>query len=90
MDTDAEVKRALTELLPAMTADGGGAEIILISPNTVSIRLTGTCLFCPSRKRSALALEAGLKKRVPQLREVLIEYPPIDRRSSGLVRMAGQ
>lgn len=85
MESDS-VKRALSELLPAMVADGGGAEIIGIGDNSVSLRLIGTCLFCPSRRKSATALAEGLKRRLPELREVLVEYPKIERKpSSGLI-----
>jgi Fe-S cluster biogenesis protein NfuA len=80
MDTAAAVGLALVELLPAMVADGGGVEVIRVNEDSVWVRLIGTCLFCPSRKKSALALEAGLRKKVPQLRSVFVEYPEMERR----------
>jgi Fe-S cluster biogenesis protein NfuA len=90
MDTAEAVNLALLEMLPAMVADGGGAEIVQVEDDWVALRLTGTCLFCPSRKRSAAALEDGLKRRVPTLRTVVIEYPKLERRTvSGLVTIRG-
>lgn len=75
MEREIVIQRALQELLPAMTADGGGAEIVQITEDSVTLRLIGTCLFCPSRKMSATALADGLKQRVPQVGRVFISYP---------------
>ena len=82
MDTAAAVEIALVELLPAMVADGGGVEVVRVEKDSVWLRLTGTCLFCPSRKKSALALEDGLKRRVPQLLRVFVQYPEMESRKA--------
>src|SRR5262249_48936824 len=73
------IQQALQELLPAMNADGGGAEIVLVTEDSVTLRLTGTCLFCPSRNMSAAALADGLKQRIPHVKQVFIDYPPLKR-----------
>ena len=74
-----QVVEALAELLPAMEADGGGAELVGIAGSAAVLRLRGTCLFCPSRRLSATALARGLQKRVPGISEVRVLYPPVER-----------
>lgn len=89
MEAAIALQHALQELLPAMTADGGGAEIVLVTEDSVTLRLTGTCLFCPSRKMSAAALSDGLKQRLPHLRHVFIDYPQRERRpTQSLIALA--
>lgn len=74
-----KVRTALTELLPAMVADGGGAELVsLDGEGVVTLKLTGTCNFCPSRQLSAEALKRGLNARVPEINEVVVVFPPVD------------
>jgi Fe-S cluster biogenesis protein NfuA len=61
------VGRALDDLRPAMVTDGGGVELVGVSDGVVTLRLTGSCLFCPSQALSAQALARRLKERVPEL-----------------------
>jgi Fe-S cluster biogenesis protein NfuA len=70
------VRDALRRMLPAMVTDGGGAEIVSVRDRSVTLRLIGSCLFCPSRAMSAAALERGLRALVPDLDAVRIAYPP--------------
>lgn len=72
-DLGNQVELALKTLLPAMTVDGGGAEVILLREDILRLRLTGSCEFCPSRKMSAAALVRGLRELVPHLSEVIVE-----------------
>lgn len=62
-----DVKQALNETLPAMTIDGGGAEIISLEGSVVTIRLLGSCNFCPSRQLSASALIRRIQERFPEI-----------------------
>lgn len=71
-DFERRVRRALNELLPAMTADGGGADLVSCVDGVVSIRLVGSCLFCPSQSLSAEALRRGIHERVPDVAAVLV------------------
>jgi Fe-S cluster biogenesis protein NfuA len=70
-----ELKIALQDLLPAMEPDGGGVEVISCGHRQVTLRLIGSCIFCPSRALSAAALEKGLLERMPKLESISIEYP---------------
>lgn len=72
-----QVRTALDELLPAMTADGGGAELLSCNGGVVTLGLRGSCLFCPSRSLSADALRRGVQARVNEVVEVRIIYPPV-------------
>jgi len=74
-----ELLSAIQELLPAMEADGGGLELISIDESKVTLKLIGTCSYCPSRKLSADALKADLLKRVPHLKCVQIDFPKMAR-----------
>jgi len=66
---------ALRELLPAMVADGGGAELVSYDEGIATFNLLGTCNFCPSRQLSATALKRGIQERVPEVAAVDIVYP---------------
>jgi Fe-S cluster biogenesis protein NfuA len=74
-----QVQHALDELLPAMTTDGGGAEIMSLEAGVATVRLIGSCEFCPSRQLSASALRRGLEQRVPELVAINILYPTLSR-----------
>ena len=69
------VHAAFEELLPAMIADGGGAEFVSLTDGVATFQLVGSCHFCPSRQLSAKALQRGLQARVPELAAVNILYP---------------
>jgi Fe-S cluster biogenesis protein NfuA len=71
------VRAVLQSLLPRMRADGGGAEIVSFAPGTVTLKLIGVCLFCPSRPLTAKSIESILKNRVPGLDRVEIVYPEL-------------
>jgi len=71
------LQHAMLELLPAMVADGGGAELVSLEGGVAKLRLSGTCLYCPSRKMSAEALCRQLLLHVSALQDVQVEYPPI-------------
>lgn len=73
-DIARSVDAALTELLPAMEVDGGGANVVSFEEGVLRLRLTGTCEFCPSRKLSASALASNLRCMVPAIREVIVEH----------------
>jgi len=48
-------RRVFEECLEAMTVDGGGGTV-QVDGNVLTIQLTGSCTFCPSRRLSAEAL----------------------------------
>ena len=81
MELEARVRRSMEMLVSAMQTDGGGAEIVALKNGDLTVRLTGSCIFCPSRSLSAKALESGLRQQVPELQSVhviLIDERPED------------
>jgi Fe-S cluster biogenesis protein NfuA len=60
------------EIRPALSEDGGGVEIVGIDEDQiVQVRLLGSCRGCSSAVLSlTLAIEAALKKELPEIRFV--------------------
>lgn len=81
-DVIERLHHALKELLPAMVADGGGAELVSFNEGIATFNLLGTCNFCPSRQLSAMALKRGIQERVPEVAMVNIVYPALRSGSS--------
>ncbi|HYX28485.1 MAG TPA: NifU family protein [Pyrinomonadaceae bacterium] len=73
---------ALKELLPAMVADGGGAEFVSYNDGVATFKLLGTCDFCPSRQLSAMALKQGIEDRVPEVADVRVLFPAFSQRGA--------
>lgn len=66
-----QVEAVLDGLRPAMEADGGGVEVAEVSEGVVLVRLTGTCLDCPSASLTLhQGLEPALRRRLPWVRAV--------------------
>lgn len=60
-----KIEKSLSIIRPAMEADGGGLELVSLEENTLTIRLIGTCIYCPSQ---SLTKEETI---LPILRKVL-------------------
>lgn len=69
-DFQQRVALALVELLPRMVVDGGGARIVGAEGKTVRVELVGSCVVCPSKRRSAQALRQGLMAHLPEIQDV--------------------
>ena len=54
-----QVQQALAHIRPAMQADGGDIELVSVEDGTVSVRLRGTCLVCPS---ASLTIKQGIER----------------------------
>ncbi len=66
------VEEVLELIRPFLKADGGGVELVEITPeNIVKVRLTGSCADCPM---SIMTLRAGIErtlmKEIPQIKRV--------------------
>ncbi len=67
-----EVERVMEVLRPAMQADGGDVEVVSVEAGTVSVRLRGTCLLCPSASLTMKhAIERTLRDRLPWIVQVI-------------------
>jgi len=56
-----EIENALNRLRPAMQVDGGDVDLVSVEAGVVSVRLSGTCIHCPS---AGLTLKAGIEQRL--------------------------
>jgi len=62
---DSRVRRALDEVRPSLKAHGGDVELVAIRPpDTVEVRLVGSCQSCPS---SGETLSEGVEKSIKAL-----------------------
>lgn len=68
-----KVKAVLDEIRPGLQMDGGDCELIDVTDEgVVTLRLVGACAGCPmSQMTLKMGIEATLKERVPEVREVL-------------------
>lgn len=59
---EARVRRALEDVRPFMESHGGGVELVAVKPpDTVELRLTGSCHGCPA---SSTTLTQGVEKAI--------------------------
>lgn len=68
-----KVEEALKEVRPMLEADGGNVELVSVTDDgKVTLRLTGACGSCPmSQMTLKMGVERILKKRVPEIKEVV-------------------
>jgi Fe-S cluster biogenesis protein NfuA len=68
-----KVEDALKEVRPMLQADGGDVELVSVADDgKVTLRLTGACGHCPmSQMTLKMGVERILKKRVPEVKEVV-------------------
>jgi Fe-S cluster biogenesis protein NfuA len=63
------VLQALEDVRPALAAHGGGVELVAIrAPDTVEVRLLGSCHGCPASGQTLSdGIEAALRARCPEI-----------------------
>ena len=68
-----KIEDALKEVRPMLEADGGNVELVSATDDgKVTVRLTGACGHCPmSQMTLRMGVERILRKRVPEIKEVL-------------------
>lgn len=63
-DLTTRVAAVLDLIRPAIQSDGGDLELVSVTPDgTVTVRLHGACVGCPS---SSLTLQAGIERRLQE------------------------
>ena len=67
-----KVEQVLSEIRPALQADGGNVELVDVTEDgVVKVKLTGACGACPmSTYTLKMGIEQRLKERVPEVKEV--------------------
>ena len=67
-----KVEAALSQIRPALQADGGDVELVDVNEGVVRLKLTGACNGCPM---AAMTLQHGiervLKGQIPEVKEVI-------------------
>ncbi len=67
-----QVEKVLSEIRPALQADGGGVDLISVIDGVVRLKLTGACHGCPmSTMTLKMGIEKVLKEKIPEIREVV-------------------
>ena len=66
-----KVEAALSDIRPALQADGGDVELVDVEDGVVKVRLTGACGSCPMATMTLrFGVEKILKERIPEVKEV--------------------
>jgi Fe-S cluster biogenesis protein NfuA len=67
-----KVLAILNEIRPSLQQDGGDCELVDVTKDgVVKVRLKGACAGCPmSQMTLKMGIEAAIKERVPEVREV--------------------
>ena len=67
-----KVAEVLSQIRPALLADGGDVELVDVSEGVVKLRLTGACGGCPMATVTLKqGIEQVLKEQVPEVKEVV-------------------
>lgn len=67
-----KVEKALQQIRPFLTADGGNVELIDINEGIVKVKLTGACGGCPMATMTLKNLiEREIRKQMPEVKEVV-------------------
>lgn len=71
------VREVLRRLAPALSVDGGGAELLRVDGDAAYIRLTGACVGCPAAEITLrYGIESAITEEVPEIARVVTEEEP--------------
>lgn len=67
------VQSVLDRIRPLMQADGGDIELVDVSGNNASVRLTGMCSGCPSAHLTLhMGVEVALREEIQEFEELQV------------------
>jgi len=67
-----KIEEVMTQIRPALEADGGNVELVDVNDGVVQVKLTGACGSCPmSTLTLKMGIERVLKEKVPGIKEVI-------------------
>ena len=67
-----KVEAILTQIRPALQADGGDVELVDVSEGIVRLKLKGACAGCPMATMTLKhGIERILKEQIPEVKEVI-------------------
>lgn len=70
---EARVRKALEQVRPFMESHGGGVELVAVKPpDTVELRLTGSCHGCPASSTTlSQGVEKAIREHCPEIQHIL-------------------
>lgn len=82
---EVRVREALDSVRPMLDEHGGGVELVSIQPpDTVQVRLTGSCQSCPASGQTlAEGVERAIRERAPEVVRVLQVHRPAAAHEAG-------
>jgi nitrite reductase/ring-hydroxylating ferredoxin subunit/Fe-S cluster biogenesis protein NfuA len=82
---ETRVREALDSVAPMLAEHGGGVELVSVQPpDTVEVRLTGSCQSCPASGQTlAEGVERAIKEHAPEVVRVLQVHRPPETRALG-------
>lgn len=67
-----KIEEVMSQIRPALEADGGNVELVDVNDGVVKVKLTGACGSCPmSTITLKMGIERILKEKVPGVKEVI-------------------
>ncbi len=67
-----KIEEVMSQIRPALEADGGNVELVDVNDGVVKVKLTGACGSCPmSTFTLKMGIERILKEKVPGVKEVI-------------------
>ena len=67
-----KIEAVLTQIRPALQADGGDVELVDVNEGVVKLKLTGACGSCPMATMTLQhGIERVLKEQIPEVKEVI-------------------
>lgn len=82
---EVRVREALDSVAPMLAEHNGGVELVSLQPpDTVEVRLTGSCQSCPASGQTlAEGVERAIKERAPEIVHVRQVHRPAGARTPG-------
>ena len=70
------VEKVIERIRPAVQMDGGDIELVDVADGVVKVRLTGSCVGCPSSTMTLkMGIERAIRAEVPEI--VGVEAVPV-------------
>ena len=73
MVTHEQVSAVIDRIRPLIQSDGGDIELVEVTDNRATVRMSGNCVGCPSASMTLyMGLEQALKDEVPGFTELVV------------------
>jgi Fe-S cluster biogenesis protein NfuA len=73
MATREQVEAVVARIRPFIQSDGGDIELVDVTGNTATVRMSGSCVGCSSASLTLyLGLEQALRDEIPGFEELVV------------------